>query len=109
MARIKTIWGPQRTLRHKHCISWTFTGVRADGTQAEWSLRLYFDTREFKTRAVDRGVQPLDVRQVTLQLPEIARAEVKVGLVTPMLRALLKPHHIAEATRLALEWQRKRP
>ena len=106
MASIKTIWGPHKTIIQSNRVIWSFTGVYASGDFARWTLRFYFDSRKFSTRAVSQKPNDPDPDQLVL-LPALADSENKTGRVTPMLRQLLKPHHIAEATRLALEFQRR--
>lgn len=106
MASIKTIWGPHKTIVQGDRIIWSFTGVYASGDFVRWTLRFYFDSRKFATRAVSQKPTDPNPDQLVM-LPALADAEHKTGRVTPMLRALLKPDHIAQAMRLAIDFQRR--
>lgn len=108
MAKIKTVWGPHKTTIEGNRIVWSFTGVYASGDFARWTLRFHYESRKFSTRAVSPRPSDPERQQLDL-LPEVASATDQTGRVTPMLRALLKPDHIAEATRLAMEFKRKWP
>lgn len=105
MPKIKTVWGPGKTKVLPDRIRWWFSGVRDNGMKSQWILTFYFDSREFRTK----HTKTEDDARLP-QLPELKRiAEARDGLVTDMLRAKLKPEHIAEATRLALAWQQRKP
>lgn len=110
MARILAIWGPSKTDRRNYKISWRFDGVHADdeGRPAEyasWKLSFFFDSRQFRTYRLQqaKGLPQEDLFRV----PSLRDAKVMTGRVTPMLRARLRPEHIAEATAAALRWQER--
>ncbi|MES0218049.1 hypothetical protein NKL07_22130 [Mesorhizobium sp. C280B] len=108
MAKIKTIWGPLTTLRGADRFAWLFSGVREDGSRAEWRLLFFFDSRRFTTRLVKRKDAVRTLQRMTepdlFRLPEVARSETTEGRVTDLLRARLAPKHIAEATAAALKY-----
>ena len=108
MADIKVIWGPNSRRIHGDRIVWVFSGVRANGEIARWHLSLWFDSRRFTTKPLLRNGADGGLNLKLEQIPNIADAPVMKGRMTDMLRAKLKPEHIVEATRLALDWQRKR-
>jgi hypothetical protein len=99
MAAIKEVWGPHKTTLYSNRIVWSFTGVRANGLHSKWVLTFYFDSRKFRTKHIRT-----EDDDRTAQLPGLARITNPMeGRVADMLRAKLKPEHIAEATRLALK------
>lgn len=104
MAQLKAIWGPHKTERRSYGVVWWFSGMRAGGTACGWKLTFYYDSRRFRTKVLpQREREAADLLTTLPELPELQRAEIMKGPVTPMLRARLKPEHIAEATRLALK------
>ena len=111
MARLLAIWGPSKTNLYRNLVSWRFDGVRADDRDmpyehAAWSLRFYFESRSFRTLALPGATKEFRQEDL-LNLPEVRRGNVLVGPVTPLLRARLRPEHIAEATAAALRYTPK--
>lgn len=110
MARIKVIWGPHSTVEREFGTVWCFSGIRGNGTTCRWRLTFFYDSRKFRTTAVN-GPESREVKRVQDQLdllPEVARAVTMEGPVTPMLRARLKPEHIARATLLAMQHRKQK-
>lgn len=107
MAHVKAIWGPLETRRHPDRAVWTFTGCYANGDYARWHLAFWFDSRRFTTKPIMGRTGNMTRERNIAAMPNFETLPVQSGRVTPMLRARLKPEHIAEATRLALEYQRK--
>lgn len=107
MAEIKVIWGPLGKLHHADRLVWRFSGLRTNGEFARWHLAFWYDSRRFTTKPMLSHPTDEKLERKLSALP--INTPPLSGRVTPMLRALLKPEHIAEATRLALEWQRNRP
>ncbi len=102
LPRIRKIFGPLKTTREHDRVVWSFTGYRENGELARWTLRFHFKTRKFSVRAVSPKHGDDKFRTPGL-FPAYEAAEVNVSRIGPLLRARLKPEHIAEATRLALK------
>ncbi|MBR2689195.1 MAG: hypothetical protein IKE42_15185 [Aquamicrobium sp.] len=105
MAEIKVIWGPTGKAGYADRLVWKFNGLRTNGEYARWHLAFWFDSRRFSTKALPSHPGDEEKAEKLAALP--VTTPPLTGRVTPMLRAKLKPEHIAEATRLALEFQRR--
>lgn len=102
LPRIRKVFGPLKTKVKGHGIAWSFTGIRESGEFCRWTLWFDARTRRFKTFRC--SPKPGDDKLMTPGLfPAYEAAEVNVSRIGPLLRAQLKPEHIAQATRLALK------
>lgn len=101
LPRVMRVFGPLNMKRKNHGIAWTFTGIREGGELCRWTL--WFDARSRKFKTFRQSPKPGDEKLSQPGLfPTYIEGKPTVGRITPMLRANLKPHHIAEATELAL-------
>jgi hypothetical protein len=108
MTKVKAIWGPHGVVRHPDRLVWKFSGARHNGAYARWHLAFWFDSRRFTTRPLLRHQGDTNRDMQIEAMPSFSGLPVIEGRMTDLLRARLKPEHIAEATRLALDFQRKR-
>lgn len=106
LPRIRKVFGPLKMTVKGTGISWSFTGIRENGDFCRWTLWFNASTRKFKVYR--NSPKPGDEKLMTPGLfPAYEHAEVRESRIGPLLREQLKPHHIAEATRLALKVERK--
>lgn len=110
MAEVRAIFGPYKTEEQTSRITWSFSGIRANGEFTAWSLRFHFDTRRFSCRVIKNRQAAKYAESMTqkdlFRLPEAARSEMSSGPVTDMLIAKLSPEQIARATALAVQYRR---
>jgi hypothetical protein len=107
MSEVRKIWGPNETRQTGARTIWTFSGVRANGEFARWHLSFWFDSRRFTTKPLLRHATDNEIDGKLDLMPNVTDAPVMKGRMTDMLRARLQPEHIADATRRALEFQRR--
>lgn len=106
LPRIRKVFGPLKTKIKGHGIAWSFTGIREDGEFCRWILWFGFESRRFSTRR--RESEPGDEKLMTPGLfPSYEGAEVQESRITPLLRAQLTDHHLAEATERAINYRRR--
>ena len=107
MPTVTKLVGPIKTERYRYGLAWVFVGtVMINDTEfvRRWKLYFYFDTRRYvcKARRPVHGDEQMEHKDLWSfgRLPQPL-----TGKVTPMLRARLTAEHIAEATRLALDYR----
>lgn len=103
MPKIMKIFGPLKTKNKGRGISWSFTGIREGGEFCRWVLWFDAEKRSFKTFRVSPKPGDEKLSEPSL-FPQFTSGKPMEGKIGPMLRAQLRPEHIAEATKLALKY-----
>ena len=104
MPPVTKLVGPIKTERYRDSVAWVFIGLVGDDDVRRWRLYFYFDTRSFRCRRSRLAHGDENIGHDGLF--SFGRLEKPLtGKVTPMLRARLKPEHIAEAARQALKYR----
>lgn len=107
MAKILKVWGPYGEDTSGFRITWKFSALLINGEVQGYTLRFDLSSRKFSVRphsgAINRRYAESMAQKDLFALPEVQRAEPMKGRVTDILKAHLKPQHVAKATALALK------